>query len=102
MRAAIVRHVAHVGVGRVEGEGDVAARAAGRELRTSGQHLGQPEVGQQRPFALLHQYVAGLDIAVDDVVLVGIGKSMRNGKKNMNGFLPGDCPSQFLFERSPG
>ena len=41
-------------------------------MHRSADHLGQAEIGEEGPFAMVEQDVAWLDVAVDDPSFVGV------------------------------
>jgi hypothetical protein len=48
------------------------AHPGGCQAGVSADHLGDPEIGQERQAPVFHQHVGGLDVAVDNASLMGV------------------------------
>ena len=86
----------HVG-GRAERHAETVSPVAGRGGRR--QRLGDPEVGDQRLAAGEH-HVVGLDVAVDDAVLVRVGERGDHVPQDADGVLSASSPLRRRRARS--
>ncbi len=65
------------------------------------QELGYPEVGQQQVFIAVEQNILGLEVAVDDPLIVGIGQRIGQIQHDAAHLCPGHVCPDALGQISP-